>query len=123
VVQRLPDAEGRAALDFSLATEQRFLKQAAAAGSEASLRRLITGLANGSPDYDEMVPAYAEVNRQQLPMLQASLTRLGVLQSISFRSVGAAGGDIYDVQFEHGSREFRILLELDGRIHGAEFSP
>jgi hypothetical protein len=37
--------------------------------------------------------------------------------------VGAAGQDIYDVQFEHGSREFRILLELDGRIHAAEFSP
>jgi hypothetical protein len=42
---------------------------------------------------------------------------------MSFKSVGAAGQDIYDVQFEHGSREFRILLELDGRIHAAEFSP
>jgi hypothetical protein len=70
-----------------------------------------------------MVPAFADVSRQELPMLQATLTRLGALQSISFKSVGAAGQDVYDVQFEHGSREFRILLELDGRIHAVEFSP
>jgi CubicO group peptidase (beta-lactamase class C family) len=123
VVQRLGDAEGRAALDFSMATEKRFLDQTAAPDSEAALRRLITGLANGTPKYDEMVPAFADVSRQELPMLQAAITRLGPLRSMSFRSVGAAGQDIYDVQFEHGSREFRILLELDGRIHAAEFSP
>jgi CubicO group peptidase (beta-lactamase class C family) len=123
VVERLGDTEGRAALDFSRATEKRFLDQTARPESEAALRRLITGLANGTPNYDEMVPAFAEVNRQELPMLQAAITRLGALQSMSFKSVGAAGQDIYDVQFEHGSREFRILLESDGRIHAAEFSP
>jgi hypothetical protein len=123
VVKRLGDEESRAALDFSMATEKRFLDQTAASGSEAALRRLIAGLANGTPNYDDMVPAFADVNRRELPMLQAAITRLGPLQSMSFKGVGAAGEDIYDVQFEHGSLEFRILLELDGRIHAAEFSP
>jgi hypothetical protein len=123
VVKRLGDAEGRAALEFSVATEKRFHDQTAEPGSDAALRRLILGLANGTPNYGEMVPAFAEVNRDELPMLQAAMTRLGALQSLSFKGVGAAGEDIYDVQFEHGSREFRILLELDGRIHGAEFAP
>ena len=123
VVKRLGDVEGRAALDFSMATEKRFLDQTAAPDSEAALRRLITGLANGTPNYDEMVPAFADVNRRELPMLQAAITRLGPVQSMSFKGVGAAGEDIYNIQFEHGSSEFRILLEVDGRIHGAEFSP
>jgi toxin FitB len=123
VVTRLGDVEGRAALDFSIATEKRFLDQRAASESEAALRRLITGLATGTPNYDEMVPAFAELTHQELPGLQVAITRLGALQSMSFTSVGAAGEDIYEVQFEHGSREFRILLEMDGRIHAAEFSP
>lgn len=123
VVKRLSDVEGRALLDFSMATEKRFLDQTPATGSESALRRLIAGLASGVPNYDEMVPAYAEINRQQLAMLQASLERLGTVESVAFKNVGAAGQDVYEVTFEHGAREFRILLEPDGRVHAAEFSP
>jgi CubicO group peptidase (beta-lactamase class C family) len=123
VAKKLPGLDNQAALDFSIATERRFKSQTAAPQSEAALRRLIAGLANGYPDYDEMIPSYAEVNREQLPMLQSSLQALGAVEAMSFKSVGAAGQDVYDVKFEHGSREFRILLEPDGRIHAAEFSP
>ena len=94
-----------------------------APSSEAALRRLILGLAAGTPHYDDMVSAYADINRRQLAMLQPALNRLGMIESIAFKSVGAAGQDVYDVTFEHGTREFRILLESDGRIHAAEFSP
>lgn len=89
----------------------------------AALRRLITGLASGTPNYDEMAPAYAAINRQQLPMLKASLEKLGSIQSIDFIRVGAAAQDVYIVKFEHGDREFSILLEPDGRVHAAQFSP
>lgn len=122
-VNRLNDAERQAALDFSISADKRFTEQTAAPGSEGALRLLIAGLANGAPNYDEMVPAFAEINRQQLPMLQAAITRLGMMQSISFKGVGPAGQDIYDVKFARGVRDFRILLEPDGRIHAVEFSP
>jgi len=111
------------AVAFAEATEGRIKDQTASPSSEAALRRLILGLAAGMPNYDDMVPAYADINRRQLTMLQAALNRLGMIESIAFKSVGAAGQDVYDVTFEHGTREFRILLESDGRIHAAEFSP
>jgi CubicO group peptidase (beta-lactamase class C family) len=123
VAKKLPEVDSQAALDFSIETERRFGAQTAAPQSEPALRRLIAGLANGNPNYDGMNPSYAEVNREQLPMLQSSLQHLGAVESVTFKSVGAAGQDVYDVKFEHGSREFRILLESDGRIHAAEFSP
>jgi hypothetical protein len=123
IAKKLPDVDSQAALDFSIETERRFRAQTAAPQSKPALRRLIAGLANGNLNYDEMNPSYAEVNREQLPMLQSSLQRLGAVESVTFKSVGAAGQDVYDVKFEHGSREFRILLESDGRIHAAEFSP
>jgi CubicO group peptidase (beta-lactamase class C family) len=121
--RRVDDQEGRIAVAFAEATERRIKDQTASPASEAALRRLISGLASGMPDYHEMVPAYAEINRRQLPTLQGALNRLGAIESIVFKSVGAAGQDVYDVTFEHGSREFRILLEPDGRVHAAEFSP
>jgi hypothetical protein len=123
VAKKLPELDNQAALDFSIETERRFKVQTAAPQSAAALRHLIAGLTNGNPNYDEMTASYAEVNREQLPMLQSSLQRLGAVESMTFKSVGAAGQDVYDVKFERGSREFRILLESDGRIHAAEFSP
>jgi hypothetical protein len=56
-------------------------------------------------------------------MLKASLEKLGPIQSIDFIRVGAAAQDVYIVKFEHGDREFSILLESDGRVHAAQFSP
>jgi CubicO group peptidase (beta-lactamase class C family) len=123
ILKRADDAEGRAALEWSIATEERFRTQTPAAGSETALRHLIAGLASGKPNYDEMMPQYADINREQLPMLQAALARLGPVQSVSFKGVGPAGQDIYDVKFDSESREFKILLESDGRIHAAQFSP
>jgi CubicO group peptidase (beta-lactamase class C family) len=123
VVKKLSDSEGRVALDASIETERRFKQQTAASGSGNALRRLIAGLANGAPNYGEMSPAFAQVTRQELTELQQSLVRLGPVQAISFKGVNPAGGDIYSVTFERGAREFRILLEPDGRIHAAEFAP
>jgi hypothetical protein len=121
--KRLDDPDGKLAVEFSIAEQRRFKDQKAAAESAAALRRLITGLASGTPNYDEMAPAYAAINRQQLPMLKASLEKLGPIQSIDFIRVGAAAQDVYIVKFEHGDREFSILLESDGRVHAAQFSP
>lgn len=119
IVQKLVGPEGQAALDISISTEMRFKHQTPAPGGEPTLRRLIDEITNGTPNYDEMSSTFAQVIRQQLPELRRALAQLGTLQSLSFKEVGPAGGDIYDVGFEHGSRQCRILLEADGRIHAA----
>lgn len=122
-VKRLDDVEGWSALATSIEVEKRIKEQTAAPGSEVALRHLIAGLGSGKPNYDEMVPAFAQITRQELPALQESIVRVGPLQSVSFKGVGPAGGDIYEVTFERTAREFRILLDPDGRIHAAQFSP
>ena len=73
--------------------------------------------------YEQMVPGLAELTRAQLSSLQQALLQLGPVLSVAFKSVGPAGNDFYDVHFEHGIREFQILLDSDGRIHSARFSP
>lgn len=120
---RLPDAEGKAALELNMATLKRAREQKPAPGSEDALRNLIAELAVGKPNYDRLVPALAEITRSQLTGLQAGLSQLGAVQSVTFKSVGPAGDDIYDVRFERGAHEFRILLDVDGKIHSAQFSP
>ena len=41
---------------------------------------------------------------------------LGDLKSLAFKGVGPQGGDIYDATFANGQREFRVLVDAQGRI-------
>lgn len=93
--------------------------QTATPGSEAALRRLVTAIAAGKPNYDEMSPELADVIRQQLPKLQGTVSGLGAIQAVEFRGVGNQGWDIYEVKQEHGSTQWRIVLASNGRIEGA----
>jgi CubicO group peptidase (beta-lactamase class C family) len=122
VANRLNGADGQTALEISTAIEKRFKDQTAIPGSEAALRRLIEGLANGEPRYDEMSTALAELTRTELPELQKSVVGFGPLQSISFKGVTPDGTDIYQVTFEHAVREFRLRLGPDSRVDFAWFS-
>jgi hypothetical protein len=70
-----------------------------------------------------MSSALADVTRQQLPQLKATITQLGAVESVTFKGVGPAGADIYDVKFEHGSTEWRIMLEPDGKVASVGFRP
>ncbi len=95
---------------------KRFKDQTQAPGSEAALRRNIDELRIGQPKYELMSQTVADVTRQQLPQLKAALNRLGAVESVHFKGVGEGGTDIYEVQFEHGSTEWRIALEPDGKL-------
>jgi len=88
-------------------------------GGEAALRRLIAGIASGTPDYQELSPELAGAVRRQLPRLQPSLSHLGAGQSIDFRGIGNQGWDLYDVKHEHGTSQWRISLGADGILAGA----
>jgi DNA-binding transcriptional MerR regulator len=87
-------------------------------GSEAALRRLIEGVRNGAPNYDEMSPALAQIVRKQLPQLQMTAKFLGDVKSIEFQGIGSQGWDIYEVRRENGVVKWRLAL-TDGVIVGA----
>src|SRR5579883_607157 len=123
VGKRLDDAAAKQAADAAAATARRIKEQKPAAGSDAALRKLLTGLGAGKPDYDSMSSQFADLTRRQLTQLQGQVAPLGTIQSVTFKSVGPAGPDIYDVKFEKGTLECRIWLAPDGKIDAVNFRP
>ena len=121
--KRLDDAETKRLMDAAAAVAKRVKDQTAAPGSEAALRKMIEDLRLGKPDYDKMSPGLAAATRQQLPQLQSNITQLGAMQSVTFKGVGPAGPDIYQVKFENGSLEYRIWLAPDGKVENAAVRP
>jgi CubicO group peptidase (beta-lactamase class C family) len=130
--KRLDDVESKRIMDAAVAESKRmadaaalaairFKEQKPMAGSEAALRRDIDELRAGEPKYELMSPGLADVTRQQLPQLKATITELGAVQSVTFKGVGPGGADIYEVKFEHGSTEWRISMDPDGKVGGVGF--
>jgi CubicO group peptidase (beta-lactamase class C family) len=96
--------------------DRRVKAQVASPGSEAAVRRVIGELRLGKPNYDLMGSALARLTRRQITQEQATIAKLGALQSLTFKGVGAAGPNIYQATFEKGSLEWRIWLNLDGSV-------
>jgi CubicO group peptidase (beta-lactamase class C family) len=112
VGKRINQADAQRAADD---LTKRVKDQTQSPGTEAALRRTIQELERGEPNYDLMSPQFADLTRQQLAQLKAAMAQFGAIQSIAFKGVGPAGADIYEVQFEHGKMEFRIMLGPDGK--------
>jgi uncharacterized protein HemX len=70
-----------------------------------------------------MSSGLANVTRQQLPQLQNTINQLGAVQSVTFKGVGPGGADIYEVKFEHGSTEWRIMMQSDAKVANVGFRP
>jgi len=119
---RLDDEQAHLPLEESLAIVRRFKEQKPYPEGEAATRKLFSGIASGTPDYEGMTAEFAALNRQTLPQIGPFIARLGLLKSITFRGVGPGGADIYDVQWEHESHEVRISMTADGRISDARLS-
>ena len=96
--------------------DRRVKAQVASPGSEAAVRRLIGELRLGTPNYDLMSSALARQTRRRLTEEQGTITKLGALQSVTFKGVGAAGPNIYLATFEKGSLEWRIWMNPDGSV-------
>jgi DNA-binding CsgD family transcriptional regulator len=93
------------------------------AGTEAVLRRLVAGLASGSPDYGKLSPQFAEVVRRDLPMTQPLFSSMGELKSVTFRGRGAMGDDVYNLLFANGGVTMSAALDADGRMVGGILRP
>lgn len=121
--KRLDEAGSKRLADTAAAVAKRIKEQTPAPGSDAALRKMIEGIRAGTPDYDEMSPGLANVTRQQLPQLRSMLVELGAVQAVTFKNVGPAGPDIYQVKLEKGSLEYRIWMASDGKIESAAVRP
>jgi DNA-binding CsgD family transcriptional regulator len=93
------------------------------AGTEAALRRLVAGLASGSPDYDKLSPPFAQVVREDLPMTRPMFNSMGELKSVTFRGRGAMGDDVYDLVFANGAVTMSAALDPSGRMIGGILQP
>jgi serine-type D-Ala-D-Ala carboxypeptidase/endopeptidase len=120
VAKRIDAAQAAAVAD---ALAKRVKDKIAAPGSEAAVRRIIEELRVGEPKYELMTPAFADVTRQQLPQIKTLIAQLGAVETVTFKEVGPGGGDVYEVKFEHGSTEWRIVLDSDGKVAGVGFRP
>lgn len=93
------------------------------AGTEAVLRHLVDGLANGSPDYDKLSPQFREIVRQDLPMTHPMFKSLGELKSVTFRGRGLRDDDAYDLVFANGEVLMSAALDSEGRMAGGFLQP
>lgn len=117
------EAESREIADATAAAMKRVKDQTQDPRTEAALRRDIEELRTGQPKYELMSSGLANVTRQQLPQLQATINQLGAVQSVTFKGVGPGGADIYEVKFEHGSTEWRIMMMSDSKVASVGFRP
>jgi hypothetical protein len=101
-----------------VALETRIQMQTPSPGSEALLRRLITGITAGTPNLEEMNPQLAAVIRKDLPKLQVKLADLGAVQSMRLARVNKLGMDVYEVKHERGSAEWSVELSPSGTLIG-----
>lgn len=92
-------------------------------GTEAALRRLVTGLAKGAPDYGQLSPQFAEVVRRDLPMTHGLFTSLGELKAMTFHGRGAQGDDAYSLVFANGEVMMSAALDPEGRMAGGFLQP
>jgi DNA-binding CsgD family transcriptional regulator len=93
-------------------------------GTEAVLRRLVAGLASGSPDYNKLSPQFGEIVRRDLPMTHPMFIAMGELKSMTFRGRGPMGDDdVYDLKFAKGEVIMSAKLDADGRMAGGILAP
>ncbi|MGZ3277692.1 MAG: M56 family metallopeptidase [Caulobacteraceae bacterium] len=113
-MRRLPDGEveKRAA---ELAA--RIKAQVPDSRTEGVIRELIGSVRDGSINFDRSFgERMAIAARAQFPQMQGDFKSLGDLKTLAFKGVGPGGGDIYEAAFANGKREFRVLLDQQGRI-------
>jgi Domain of unknown function (DUF3471) len=109
-----PNAKG-----IEAALLERVRANQASPGTEVALKHQIESMEEGHRDYSALTPTFASAIKEAEPAILASLSSMGSLKSIKFRSVTVGGMDTYQVEFERGSTQWFITpLTTDGKIAG-----
>ncbi len=91
--------------------------------TEAAVRRLVAGLASGSPDYDKLAPKFGDLVRRDMPMSQPTFKSMGELKSITYRGKGRMEDDVYNLVFANGGVLMSAFLDANGRMAGGFIAP
>jgi CubicO group peptidase (beta-lactamase class C family) len=119
--RRISDAEAQQRAE---ALARKVSEHQATPGSAEAVRRSLEEIAAGTPSYDRMSAELAQAVRTQLPTMQPFLKGQGAIKSIDFKTVGPAGGDVYNVSFEKGLVVgVSIVLSPDGKIQDERMGP
>jgi hypothetical protein len=113
---RLNDSEAKLITESRAAAPKKFKDQTQDPRTEAALRQLLDDMRRGEPKYDQIMPSLANFLRQDLPEIEGEMKELGAVKAVAFKGVGPGGADIYQVTFESGNMECRIMLASDGTI-------
>jgi CubicO group peptidase (beta-lactamase class C family) len=116
--KRIDEAEARA---LEEAVARRFKNQTAMPGSEAATRAFLDQLQHHHVDYEQLTPQYAVIHKQNEAVVEASIASYGALQSLTFKGVGPGGADIYELKFDNGMVDWRIVLAADGKVASVSF--
>ena len=92
-------------------------------GTEDAVRRLVAGLASGSPDYDRLAPKFGDLVRRDMPMSQPMFKSMGELRSITYQGKGRMGDDVYNLVFANGGVLMSAFLDANGRMAGGFIAP
>jgi serine-type D-Ala-D-Ala carboxypeptidase/endopeptidase len=112
---RISDTETKQLED---ALAKRVKDQTAVPGSEAATRRLVEQMQHKQVDYEQFTPDFAGLARQYASVTDGLIASLGALQSLTFKGVGPGGADIYEIKFDGGVIDWRILMAPDGKVAG-----
>jgi CubicO group peptidase (beta-lactamase class C family) len=89
--------------------------------SEPTLRRYIEYLRSASVDYGQLSVPIAQMTRQRLSEFTSLVVHLGKIEAVSFKGVAPNGADIFDVRFDNGLMEWRIVPTERGAVDDIGF--
>ncbi len=112
---RISDAEAQQLED---ALAKRVKDQTAAPGSEAATRKLVEQMQRKQVDYEQFTPDFAALARQYASVTDGLIASMGAVQSLTFKGVGPGGADIYEIKFDGGLIDWRIIMAPDGKVAG-----
>jgi serine-type D-Ala-D-Ala carboxypeptidase/endopeptidase len=121
--QRARRIDDAAATQLEDILAQRIKDQKPLPGSEAMVRGQIEQLQRRQPDFNELTPEFAEIARPQAEHIETLVSSLGTLQSVTFKGVGPGGFDKYEVKFERGAIDWRILIDGNGKVASETMQP
>jgi CubicO group peptidase (beta-lactamase class C family) len=120
---RVDEARSRQLVEAAEIVSRRIAAQTPRPESAAAARKFITELASGKPDYASMGEGLAQIVRQRLPFLQKDLLDRGAFEALTFVRVGPRGEDVFDADFERGTRRVEVSLDERGLLDRATIAP
>jgi hypothetical protein len=121
--QRVDEARARKVLEAVARDTQRIKEQKADPRTGPAIRKLISGITSGKPDYGAMSPRLADLTREQLKGLSDWFTGLGTLKTLTFQRVTESGADEYLVEFEKGKLRIGMGVDAEGVMDKVHLEP